>query len=126
MVEAFVAESVDGIEVGEEDEGDLGVLAEFANHVEDALGGGAGAEGAVGGELVDDAVGEGIGEGETEFDDVGTSFFEGEDDVDGSVEGRVACTDVGDEGAFAVSVELLEAGVDSVGGLGGGHGRGIY
>ena len=62
----------------------------------------------------------------TEFDDVGASFFEGEDDVDGSVEGRVACTDVGDEGAFAVSVELLEAGVDSVGGLGGGHGRGLY
>lgn len=126
VMEAFVAESVDGVEVSEEDEGDLGVLAEFANHVEDALGGSTGAEGTVGGELVDDAVCEGIGEGEAEFDDVGTGFFEGEDDVDGAIEGRVACADVGDEGAFAVSVELLEAGVDAVGSLGGGHGWGIY
>lgn len=60
VVEPLITESVNGVEVGEEDERNLGKLAKLTNHIENALGGGASAESAVGSELVDDAVGEWI------------------------------------------------------------------
>lgn len=89
----------DGVEVGEEDDGGGGVcLAEVADEVESAGGCHAGFEGAVGGHLVDDAVGEGIGKGEAEFDDMGTDVGEGVHDFEGEIEARITGGDVCDEG----------------------------
>ena len=79
--EALDAVGVDEVEVGVEDDGDLRLGAHGLENFEDARRGRAGLERALGGELVDDAVGEGIGKGDAELDDVGPGAFERPDQI---------------------------------------------
>jgi len=114
LVELRESVAVDRIEVGEEHHGSLRAFAEAADQVEDLVSRRPGFEGAVGGHLVDDAVGQGVGERQAELDDVGSLVSEGLDDLQRAVEVRIAGGDIGDKGLFPFGTEAGERGVDSV------------
>ena len=113
-VEFVPAVGNDGVEVGVEDDGGFVRFPEIADEVEDLDGGGAGFEGTVGGELVDDAVSERVGKGEAEFDDVGAGVGEGFDDLEGARHVGVSGGDVGDKGFLPLGLEAGKCGVDAV------------
>ena len=113
-VEAVEAVDIDGVQVGEEDDGDLRGGADFFDGCEDAGDGGACGEGAAGGGLDGGPVGEGVGKRDAEFENVGAGFFEGGGELDGGFERGVAGGDVGDEAGLAGGAEGLEFLVDAV------------
>jgi len=108
------ADAVEEVEVDVEDDGDLGVATDVGDGLEDAGRGGAGGEAALGGELVDDAIGEGIAEGHTEFEDIDAGLIEGEGELVGGFEMGITGTDIDDESLAVLVVEEGKAGFDTI------------
>jgi hypothetical protein len=71
-------------------------------------------QGALRGQLIDEAVGERIGKWDAELEDVGAGFFEGEREIDGRRETGIAGADVGDECLLVSGAQSFETLVDSI------------
>ena len=102
------------IQVSVEDNRHLRAPADFADAIEHAGYGRARAQGALGRELVDEAVRQRIGEGNPQFQKIDAGFFEREREIDGPRQTRVARADVGDERFFVPGPESSETLVDSI------------
>jgi hypothetical protein len=120
VVKAIETVCINGIEIGKEDDGDLGNFPEVGDQFEDVFCGGAGIEGALGGALDDGSVCERVGEGDSELDDIDSGGIERLEDSGGFLEAWVSGADVSDEGGVAVFLELCEGGIDSIGHIGTG------
>ena len=81
----FEAVAQHRIQIGEEQQRNLGMLADLRGDFEHLGKRGSGREGAIAGALDDRAVGDGIGEGHAQFDQIGAAAFERGDE-----RGRVA------------------------------------
>lgn len=86
----------------------------MADGIEHAGGGGSGGEAALGGELVDDAIGEGVTEGDAEFEDIDAGLVEGEGELAGGIEVGVTGADIDDEGFLVIFLQLFESCLDAV------------
>ena len=78
-METVVTVDVNGVQVGEENDGNLGAFADFADGFENAGDTGSRCECAAGGGLDRGSVREGIGKRNAEFDDVHAGLFERDD-----------------------------------------------
>lgn len=107
--EVIEADAMEEVEIDVEDDGDLGVASDVGDGLEDGRRGGAGGEAALGGELVDDAIGEGIAEGDTEFEDIDTGLIEFEGELAGGFEVGITGADVDDETLALLGAETGEA-----------------
>ena len=87
---------------------------DLLENIHDLRRGGAGFQRALGGQLVDHAVGEGIGERNAEFNDIGPGAFEGPDQLGRFLGVGIARRDVGDEGLLAARFQLAEFAVDAI------------
>ena len=115
----FPAESKNRVVVGEQDEGNVALFfSELGDELKNAWKSGAGFEGTLASELVNDAVGEGIGEGNAQFNNIGACFCEGKDEARGGGEIGISRDEIGDEG-FALL--FFETGKEVVDPLGGAH-----
>ena len=115
----FPAEGEDRVVVGEEDEwhGAL-FFSQLGDESQNSWESGAGFEGALASELVDDAIGQGIGERDAKFDDVGSCLDQGRNELCGGGEIGITGYEIGDE---SFPLLLFEAGKEVVDPVGGAH-----
>src|SRR5581483_7226519 len=99
----------DRIEVAEEDDGDLGGLAQIGDHREDGGEGGAGLEAAGGGALVGGSIRHRVGKCYTEFNEIGAARGAFENQAAGGGEVGIAGDEVGDERALTVRAQRAES-----------------
>jgi len=112
----FTTESENRVVVGEKDEGDVALLfPQLGDELKNAGKSGAGLEGTLAPELVDDAVGQGIGKGNAQLDQIGTRLGEGGDEACGGGEIGISRDEIGDEGFALLFFETGKKVVDSVG-----------
>jgi len=113
-MKTFESELEDRIQVGVEDDRDLGARPDLADAIEDARNSGARFQGALGRQLIDEAVGERIGKWNSELEDVGAGFFQRESEIDGTGEIGIAGADVDDECFLISGSERFETLIDSI------------
>ena len=97
-----------GVVVAHEDQRDLGLGAQFPRQVQDVLQVDAALHGPEAGGLNGGAVGQGIGKRHAQFQDIGApgGHLQGQGPGGGQI--RVTRSDKGDEGLFALGLELFE------------------
>ena len=93
-MECLESQGHQGVDVGVEDDGNLRITPNLPDAIENAMRSRASIEGALRGELIDDAVSQGIGEWDTEFKDIDASLFQGEGKGASSLEAGIACADI--------------------------------
>ena len=91
-------------------------FSELGDELKNAGKSGAGFEGTLASELIDDAVGEGIGEGNAQFNNIGACFCEGGDEARGGGEIGISRDEIGDEGFALLFFETGKEVVDPAGG----------
>ena len=111
--EAFQAVAQDGVEIGEQQEGNFGSGANAAGDLEHGREGGAGLEGALAAALDDGSIGDGVAERDAEFDEVGAAADHGGDEGGGAERRGVAGGEIGDEAFAVVALEGFEEAADA-------------
>ena len=114
VMKTLEPELENGVQVGVEDDRDLGARPDLADTIEHAGDSGARFQGALRSQLIDEAVGERIGKRDAELENVGAGFFQRQREIDGARKIGVAGADIGDEGFLIPGPEGDETLVDSV------------
>ena len=111
--EAFQAIAQYRVEIGEEQQGNLGGGANLAGDLEHGGQGGAGLEGALAGALDDGAIGDGVAEGDAELDEIGAAADHGGHQGGGAERRRIAGGEIGDETFAVVALQGEEEAADA-------------